>query len=388
MTCSSEGIKIKERTIKPKAPKSSYEIIIENKKKLQKISKIGFKPTKEALFNESNIPKSMIELSFYSILKNNGKQIITLHIMNKCLNSKNPIFSETNIILYCHENETDLLRLVPFLIDLSLQMKCDIISFDYSGFGCSSGKPEIHSIILDGEDIINFIIKEFNSKIENIIIFGKGIGAMSAIYLASRRVNSNCKALILCMPLILKDIIDIGVIRSIFCPTLLIQEFEDKNQISGDEVINLCREIPNEKEWLPIRKRNKEIKKNLLFTDPNSENDDYEDVYSRHRCKFIIKIRDYIYSDKELLSRKKSKSSTEESTDSDSNTILKNINPETDHPMSMNKVIRNKKLLNLNFDDCNQEMKNQNIINIKDNLNSKKDLFDKSQIEINNDEDY
>jgi hypothetical protein len=54
----------------------------------------------------------------------------------------------------------------------------------------------------------------------------------------------------------------------------------------------------------------------------------------------------------------------------------------------MNKVIRNKKLLNLNFDDCNQEMKNQNIINIKDNLYSKKDLFDKSQIEINNDEDY
>jgi hypothetical protein len=267
-------------------------------------------------------------------------------------------------------------------------MRCDIVSFDYSGYGCSSGKPEIYTIILDGEDIINFIIKEFNSKIENIIIFGKGIGAMPAIYLASRRANSNCKALILCMPLILKDIIDIGVIRSIFCPTLLIQEFEDKNQISGDEVINICREIPNEKEWLPIRKRNKENKKNLLFTDPNSENDDYEDVYSRHRCKFIIKIRDCIYPNQELLAKKKSKSSTGGSTDSDSNTFLNNINPETDHPMSMNKVIRNKKLLNLNFDDCNQEMKNQNIFNIKDNLYSKKDLFDKSQIEINNDEDY
>jgi hypothetical protein len=388
MTCSSEGIKRKERITEPKAPKSSYEIINDDKKKHQKISKIGFKPTKEVIFNENNIPKSMIDLTFYSILKKNGNQIIAMHIMNKCLNSKNPIFSETNVILYCHENEADLLRLVPFLIDLSLQMRCDIVSFDYSGFGCSSGKPEIYTIILDGEDIINFIIKELNSKIENIIIFGKGIGAMSAIYLASRRVNSNCKALILCMPLILKKIIDIGVMRSIFYPTLLIQEFEDKHQISGDEVINICREIPNEKEWLPIRKRNKENKKNLLFTDPNSENDDYEDVYSRHRCKFIIKIRDCIYPNQELLAKKKSKSSTGGSTDSDSNTFLNNINPETDHPMSMNKVIRNKNILNLNFDDCNNKIKNQNIINNKDNLNLKKDLFDRSEIEVNNDEDY
>ena len=210
---------------------------------------------------------------------------------------------------------------------------------------------------------------------------------MSAIYLASNHTNNNYKALILCMPLILKSLIDIKAIRSIFCPTLLIKEYEDKNNISGDEVISICREIPNEKEWLPIRKRDKEIKKNILFVDPNSKNDDYEDVYSRHRSKFIIKIREYIYPDKEMLTRKNNQSSTGGSTTSDSNKNLYNMSPEIGSQMSMDKIIRNKTISNLVLDDCDKKSKNQ--INMKkDNKNVNNELFDEVDIEINNEEDY
>ena len=201
------------------------------------------------------------------------------------------------------------------------------------------------------------------------------------------KANNNYKALILCMPLILKSFIDIKAMRSIFCPTLLIKEFEDKNNISGDEVINICREIPNEKEWLPIRKRDKEIKKNILFVDPNSNNDDYEDVYSRHRRKFIIRIREYIYPDKEMLTRKNNKSSTGGSTASDSNKNLYIMSPEIDHQMSTDKIIRNKNIPNLILDGSDKKTKNQ--INMKkDNKNIKKELFDEVDIEINNEEDY
>ena len=378
-----ERIRTKEKKVKPIAPKSSYEIILKSKKKNNNphnFTKIDFKPTKEAIFSEKNIPKSMIDFTFYSITNTNKKQIIALHIINKCLISKNPILSDSNLILYCHENETDLLRIAPFLIDISFQMKCDIVSFDYSGFGCSSGKPNINSIINDGEDVLKFVISELNYKIENIILLGKGIGTMGTIFLASQHTYNNCKALILCMPLILTNTIELKFLRSIFCPTLLIKEFEDKSEIAGDEIVNLCREIPNEKEWLPIRKRNKETKKNRLFFDPNSENDDYEDVYSRHRSKFIIKIRDYIYPDKEIMARKKNKSSTGDSTDSDTNITV----PEEDPQMTMERVVRNNNIININFDDCNKKIKNQ----IVDNKNIKKELYDENEIEINNDEDY
>ena len=218
MRYSSEGPKLLDSRLNIKAPKSSYEIISKPNINNQKIEKVDFKPTKEILYSKENIPK-WIDLSFYLIPKKDRKRLISLHIINKCLISKNPFLNEPNLILYCHENNTDLLRLAPFLIDLSIQMKCDIVSFDYWGFGCSSGKPKINTILSDGEDAINFAISYLKYKIENIILFGKGIGAMSSIFLASRQNYHDCKSLILCMPAIGNKVVDVKVMRSIFCQT-------------------------------------------------------------------------------------------------------------------------------------------------------------------------
>ena len=388
MRYSSEGPKISDSRLKLKAPKSSYEIISKSKKNNQNIEKVDFKPTKEILFSKENIPK-WIDLSFYLMPKKDGKRLISLHIINKCLISKNPFLNEPNLILYCHETNTDLLRLVPFLIDLSIQMKCDIVSFDYCGFGCSSGKPKINTILSDGEDAINFAISYLKYKIENIILFGKGIGAMSSIFLASRQNYHDCKSLILCMPAIGNKVVDVKVMRSIFCQTLLIMEFEDKNEINNNEIINLCREIHNEKEWLPIRKKNKEIKKN--FFNYNDEFDDYEDVYSRHRSKFIMKIKDYIYPEQEIIKAKNKHSTVGGSTDSDSNRNLSIVLNEQYHPMSLDSNIRNKKNIgSINFEE--KFNNNQNIDidnnNQKDEIQKNYDKYDYTEIEIKNNDDY
>ena len=388
MRYSSEGPKISDSRLKLKAPKSSYEIISKSKKNNQNIEKVDFKPTKEILFSKENIPK-WIDLSFYLMPKKDGKRLISLHIINKCLISKNPFLNEPNLILYCHENNTDLLRLVPFLIDLSIQMKCDIVSFDYCGFGCSSGKPKINTILSDGEDAINFAISYLKYKIENIILFGKGIGAMSSIFLASRQNYHDCKSLILCMPAIGNKVVDVKVMRSIFCQTLLIMEFEDKNEINNNEIINLCREIHNEKEWLPIRKKNKEIKKN--FFNYNDEFDDYEDVYSRHRSKFIMKIKDYIYPEQEIIKAKNKHSTVGGSTDSDSNRNLSIVLNEQYHPMSLGSNIKNKKNIgSINFEE--KFNNNQNIDidnnNQKDEIQKNYDKYDYTEIEIKNNDDY
>jgi len=387
MRYSSEGPKLSDSRLKLKAPKSSYEIITKSQKNIQKIEKVDFKPTKEVLFSEENIPK-WIDLSFYTIPKKDGKRLISLHIINKCLISKNPFLNEPNLILYCHENNTDLLRLVPFLIDLSIQMKCDIVSFDYWGFGCSSGKPKINTILSDGEDAINFAISYLKYKIENIILFGKGIGTMSSIFLASRQNYHDCKSLILCMPDIGKKIVDVKVMRSIFCQTLLIMEFEDKNEINNNEIINLCREIHNEKEWLPIRKKNKEIKKN--FFNNNDEYDDYEDIYSRHRSKFIMKIKDYIYPEQEIIKKKSKHSTVGGSTDSDSNRNLSIVLNEQYHPMSLGNNIRNKKDIgSINFEE---KFNNQNIDKESNKHNEEiqknYEKYDYTEIEIKNNDDY
>ena len=341
MKYSSEGGKSSIYKLKLKAPKPSYEIISNPQKTSSNYLKVDFKPSKDSFFSKNNIPK-WIEVFFYIIQRKNNKRIISLHIINKCLTSKNPYIYEPNLILYCHENEADLLRLLPFLIDISIQMKCDIVSFDYFGFGCSSGKPKIDTILSDSQEALDFAISELNYKIENIILFGMGIGAMSSIYLASRQKYHNLKALLLCMPIISNKIVDLKVMRSISCQTLLIKEFEDKNEISNNEVINLCREIPNEKEWLPIRKKNIEFK-NTFFGN-NIEIDDEDDVYNRHRSKFILKIKNYICPDNDIISRTRGKTSTnggstESETYSNSSEIC--------HQMSIGKLYRNNNIPNI-----------------------------------------
>jgi hypothetical protein len=384
MRLSSEGPKILESQLKLRAPKSSYEIISPQKNN-KNIQKVEYKPTKEIIFSKNNIPK-WLDISFYSIPKKDNKKIISLHIINKCLTSKNPILNEPNLILYFHENETDLLRLIPFLIDISIQMKCDIVSFDYWGFGCSSGKPKINTILSDGEDALNFAISYLNYKIDNIILLGKGIGAMSSIFLASRLNYRNCKGLILYMPIIGKKIIDIKVMKSIFCQALLIMEFENKNEIQDNYIVNLCREMPNGKEWLPIRKQNKGIKNNFL--PPNDEYDDTDDVYYRHRSKFIIKLRDYIYPDKEIITRKRGKTSTiGGSTQSESNKNLSIIIHEQENYMSVGNNIGNQNEFNIKF-IINEKNKNQIIENDNGNKIKNNRNYDDTEIEINNDEDY
>ena len=385
MRYSCEGPKTLESKLKIKAPKPSYEIISSQKDKKKEVQKVEYKPTKESFFSKDNIPK-WLDISFYFIPKKDNKNLVSLHIINKCLISKNPILTEPNLILYSHENETDLLKIIPFLIDISIQMKCDIVSFDYTGFGCSSGKPNINTILPDGEDALNFAISFLNYKIENIILLGKGIGSMTSIYLASRLNFRQCKGLILYMPIIGKKIIDIKIMKSIICQTLLIMEFEDKDEISDNEIVNLCREIPNEKEWLPKRK-----KYNKNFFGPSYDYDDSDDVYFRHRSKFIIKLKDYIYPDKEIITRKRGKTSSGGgSTKSETNRNLSIDIPEQEHAISLRNKIGNKNTFNINnfCEKDNEKNKNQIIENNNINNNKKIRNYDDIEIEIKNDEDY
>lgn len=356
MLYASEGCLIPESRLILKAPKSSYKITSIIPKDSKGILEINYKPTKETFFDINLLP-NFIKLSLYSIPIKNNKRIITLYITNKSISNSITENSENSVILYCHENETDLIRLIPFLIDISLQLKVDIVSFDYQGFGDTNIKPKISTIFSDGEETLNFVINYLHYKIENITLLGKEIGSMCAINLASKNNYHNCKSLVLCMPILGLNSIDIKVMRSIICKCLLIMEIEDKEKIDENEIINLCREIPNEKEWLPIKKNNKIISDKFKGF-KNFSDDFVEDVYTRHRSKFILKLKNYIYNEESNIRCKNGVfSSIGGSTDS-----------ETHLNLSMNKIN--------NFDDVN------------DLKNKKEDIFNETEIKLKNDEDY
>ena len=362
MLYASEGGLMPETKLKIKAPKTSYIITSEIPKNSQEILPVKFKPTKNIFFNLNLLP-NWLELSFYSIPKKNlnGKRITAVRIINKCSLSQNPYIYDSSAIFYCHENETDLLRLIPFLIDISLQMKCDIISFDYLGFGDCNIKPKINTLMQDGEDAIEFSLNYLNYKIENLILFGKGIGAMPAIHLAGMDNYQNCKSLILCNPVINMNKIEVKEMRSIICKSLLIYELESKEEIEQNDMISLYREIHNGKEWFPIRKKKKEIfNKFKGFQRFMEESND--DVYSRHRSKFIIKLRDFVYTEEENMKKNiQYFGSIGESTDSDTKLSLSE---------------------KINFEEVN-EIKNEEKENDK-----KIDIFNQAELQIHNEDDY
>ena len=364
MFYASEGGLIPESRLKLKAPKTSYIITSNIQKNSQQIYKVEFSPAKGFFFNKNSIP-NWIDLSFYSLPKKNGKRITAVHIVNKSLMSNNPYMLDSNAILYCHENETDLLRLIPFLIDISIQMKIDIISFDYTGFGDTKEKPKNTTLLEDGEITINFILSHLKYKINNLVIFGKGIGAIPSIHLAVMNQYQNCKSLILCMPLIIRSKMDIKNMRSIICKSLIIYEIENKDEIETNDMIYLCREIPNEKEWFPIKKKRKEMFQGFKRFMETS----FEDLYITHRSKFITKLRDFVYPEEENMKQKiKNSGSIGESTDSETNLSLGHL-----------EKLENK---NINFEETN-EIKNEIKIEEK-----KIDIFNQSAIHIHNDEDY
>ena len=365
MLLASEGGLKLESKIKMKAPKSSYEINTVIPKNSSDIIKVDIKPTKGIFDHTSSIP-NWLDITYYSIPKKKAKRITAVHILNKCLTSKNPYKIEPDLILYCHENEIDLLRILPFLIDISIQMKCDIVSFDYQGFGHIYDrftKPNNSTLFIDGEVVLlDFCINYLKYKIENIILFGKELGAMIGIYLSSMNRFNKCKSLILYNPLINSNgQINIKLMRSINCKSLLIYEIENKDEIEQNDIIYLCREIPNQQEWLPLKKENsKNINKFSGFK-KYLENS-FDDVYMKHRRKFILKLRDYVCQDEEnIKTKKKGSSSMGESTSIESN-----------HNLSMNK--------NSIIEDIEKSEE-------KD-LNENNNIFDQEEIHIENNDDY
>jgi len=303
-------------------PKPSYKI--KTKDINLPIQKVDYEILSNVSYNNSNIP-DWINVNLYSI--NSGKKnsikimyiIIENNVQKRLLlkDEEKNRKQKNKAILYSHENGTDLFRILPFLIDLSVQIKCDIISYDYHGFGCSTQKPNEKNFTSIYEKIIDVTLNKFKYKIENLLLMGRDIGAIHSIIIASRNKYNNCRGMILISPVISEKIIDSCIMKSIICPTLLIQPKNNDNDGNQEnEVILFCREINNEKEWFP--KDTKEYDNKSLFRD--------SDIFIKKRKKFISFIRQYMVSNEgnEKAYNTGSGISTNSGTSGDNNEINEN----------------------------------------------------------------
>jgi len=97
-----------------------------------------------------------------------------------------PLKGEYPVILFCHGNAGNIshrLENARLLLGKDLQ----VFLFDYRGYGRSSGSPSEHGIYLDALAAYDYLRKEEGIPQENIIAFGRSLGASAAIDISLKR---------------------------------------------------------------------------------------------------------------------------------------------------------------------------------------------------------
>ncbi|KAJ7422640.1 Protein ABHD17C [Willisornis vidua] len=89
-------------------------------------------------------------------------------------------------LLFSHGNAVDLGQMSSFYIGLGSRINCNIFSYDYSGYGASSGKPTEKNLYADIDAAWVALRTRYGIRPENVIIYGQSIGTVPSVDLAAR----------------------------------------------------------------------------------------------------------------------------------------------------------------------------------------------------------
>ncbi|KAI3790363.1 hypothetical protein L2E82_03347 [Cichorium intybus] len=89
-------------------------------------------------------------------------------------------------LLYSHGNAADLGQMKELFIELRAHLRVNIMSYDYSGYGASTGKPSEFNTYYDIEAVYNCLKNNYGIKQEDMILYGQSVGSGPTLHLASR----------------------------------------------------------------------------------------------------------------------------------------------------------------------------------------------------------
>ncbi|KAG6511478.1 alpha/beta hydrolase domain-containing protein 17C-like [Zingiber officinale] len=167
---------------------------------------------------------------------------------------KNPAARLT--VLYSHGNAADLGQMYELFCELSKHLCVNLMGYDYSGYGQSSGKPSEQNTYADIEAAYRCLEETYGAHAENIILYGQSVGSGPTLELATRLPN--LRAVVLHSPILSGlrvmypvkysywfDIYkNIDKIPSVQCPVLVIHGMADDvvDSSHGKRLWELCKE--------------------------------------------------------------------------------------------------------------------------------------------------
>ncbi|KAL8471857.1 hypothetical protein ACS0TY_028546 [Phlomoides rotata] len=176
-----------------------------------------------------------------------GTEIVAMYV-------KNPTAKLT--MLYSHGNAADLGQMYDLFSELSIHLRVNLLGYDYSGYGLSTGKPTEQNTYADIEAAYECLQQTYGVKEEDVILYGQSVGSGPTLDLASRL--SRLRAVVLHSPIlsglrvmypvkrtywfdIYKNIDKIPLVQ---CPVLVIHGTEDDvvDWTHGKQLWDLCKE--------------------------------------------------------------------------------------------------------------------------------------------------
>ncbi|KAJ8771290.1 hypothetical protein K2173_026467 [Erythroxylum novogranatense] len=162
----------------------------------------------------------------------------------------------TSTLLYSHGNAADIGQMYELFIELSIHLRVNLMGYDYSGYGQSTGKPSEHNTYSDIEAAYKCLEECYGAKQENIILYGQSVGSGPTLDLAVRLPR--LRAVVLHSPIlsglrvmypvkrtywfdIYKNIDKIPLVK---CPVLVIHGTSDEvvDFSHGKQLWELCQE--------------------------------------------------------------------------------------------------------------------------------------------------
>ncbi|KAK4360700.1 hypothetical protein RND71_019652 [Anisodus tanguticus] len=176
-----------------------------------------------------------------------GTEIMAMYV-------RNPAAKLT--VLYSHGNAADLGQMYDLFTELSLHLRVNLMGYDYSGYGQSTGKPSEQNTYADIEAAYKCLEETYGVKEEDIILYGQSVGSGPTLDLASRL--SRLRAVVLHSPIlsgvrvlhpvkktywfdIYKNIDKIPLVE---CPVLIIHGTADDvvDCSHGKQLFDLCKQ--------------------------------------------------------------------------------------------------------------------------------------------------
>ncbi|RNA34866.1 alpha beta hydrolase domain-containing 17C [Brachionus plicatilis] len=135
-------------------------------------------------------PGELEKLEVFLTRTERGHQIACLFV--RC--SPSPKYT----ILFSHGNAVDIGQMSSFYFGLGSRLECNIFTYDYSGYGASSGTPNEKNLYADIRAAWNALRSRYGVSPSNIILYGQSIGTVPTVDLASKY---DCAGVILHAPL-------------------------------------------------------------------------------------------------------------------------------------------------------------------------------------------